>query len=207
MLLCEESASIDWAREMRGIDSIAKAVALAAASALVVRGLVSGARKPIRTEPAPSRPISASVGGEILTTTSDCHTSAASAVIRAPACAKTASGSSASAPAPFSTRTSTPLACDLATTSGTSATLCSPSAISFGTPTRMKAGKVSDLPDATQSGRLHAPSDGQSSRVQLDEIGLSGCAICETRETMTVNLTRIYTKGGDGGETHLGDMS
>jgi cob(I)alamin adenosyltransferase len=24
---------------------------------------------------------------------------------------------------------------------------------------------------------------------------------------MTVNLTRIYTKLGDGGETHLGDMS
>jgi cob(I)alamin adenosyltransferase len=24
---------------------------------------------------------------------------------------------------------------------------------------------------------------------------------------VTVNLTRIYTKGGDGGETHLGDMS
>ena len=28
---------------------------------------------------------------------------------------------------------------------------------------------------------------------------------CSTR--MTVNLTRIYTKLGDGGETHLGDMS
>jgi cob(I)alamin adenosyltransferase len=28
-----------------------------------------------------------------------------------------------------------------------------------------------------------------------------------TREAMTVNLTRIYTKLGDGGETHLGDMS
>jgi cob(I)alamin adenosyltransferase len=24
---------------------------------------------------------------------------------------------------------------------------------------------------------------------------------------MTVNLTRIYTKLGDGGDTHLGDMS
>ncbi len=31
--------------------------------------------------------------------------------------------------------------------------------------------------------------------------------ICETRPAMTVNLTRIYTKLGDGGETHLGDMS
>jgi cob(I)alamin adenosyltransferase len=31
--------------------------------------------------------------------------------------------------------------------------------------------------------------------------------VCETRPEMTVNLTRIYTKLGDGGETHLGDMS
>jgi cob(I)alamin adenosyltransferase len=31
--------------------------------------------------------------------------------------------------------------------------------------------------------------------------------VCETRTAMTVNLTRIYTKLGDGGETHLGDMS
>src|SRR3979411_2883142 len=32
-------------------------------------------------------------------------------------------------------------------------------------------------------------------------------ALCHTRTEMTVNLTRIYTKLGDGGETHLGDMS
>src|SRR6202035_5616141 len=31
--------------------------------------------------------------------------------------------------------------------------------------------------------------------------------ICQTRWPVTVNLTRIYTKLGDGGETHLGDMS
>ncbi len=30
--------------------------------------------------------------------------------------------------------------------------------------------------------------------------------LCQTR-VVTVNLTRIYTKLGDGGETHLGDMS
>ncbi|HEX4838750.1 MAG TPA: cob(I)yrinic acid a,c-diamide adenosyltransferase [Solirubrobacteraceae bacterium] len=29
----------------------------------------------------------------------------------------------------------------------------------------------------------------------------------QTRRAVTVNLTRIYTKLGDGGETHLGDMS
>src|SRR3712207_1884268 len=31
--------------------------------------------------------------------------------------------------------------------------------------------------------------------------------LCTVRHSMTVNLTRIYTKLGDGGETHLGDMS
>jgi cob(I)alamin adenosyltransferase len=36
---------------------------------------------------------------------------------------------------------------------------------------------------------------------------MGGGPVCETRSTMTVNLTRIYTKLGDGGETHLGDMS
>src|SRR3954452_8645454 len=30
---------------------------------------------------------------------------------------------------------------------------------------------------------------------------------CSVGGPMTVNLTRIYTKLGDGGETHLGDMS
>ena len=36
---------------------------------------------------------------------------------------------------------------------------------------------------------------------------MSAGPVCETRAAMTVNLTRIYTKLGDGGETHLGDMS
>jgi cob(I)alamin adenosyltransferase len=36
---------------------------------------------------------------------------------------------------------------------------------------------------------------------------MGGGLVCQTRAVMTVNLTRIYTKLGDGGETHLGDMS
>lgn len=32
-------------------------------------------------------------------------------------------------------------------------------------------------------------------------------SLCDTRTAVTVNLTRIYTKRGDAGETHLGDMS
>jgi cob(I)alamin adenosyltransferase len=31
--------------------------------------------------------------------------------------------------------------------------------------------------------------------------------VCETQGAVTINLTRIYTKLGDSGETHLGDMS
>jgi cob(I)alamin adenosyltransferase len=31
--------------------------------------------------------------------------------------------------------------------------------------------------------------------------------VWQTQRAVTVNLTRIYTKLGDGGETHLGDMS
>jgi cob(I)alamin adenosyltransferase len=49
----------------------------------------------------------------------------------------------------------------------------------------MKAGKVSDLADGRQPER----------------------PVCQTRGVVTVNLTRIYTKLGDAGETHLGDMS
>jgi cob(I)alamin adenosyltransferase len=31
--------------------------------------------------------------------------------------------------------------------------------------------------------------------------------VCQTQNPVTVNLTRIYTKLGDGGKTHLGDMT
>jgi cob(I)alamin adenosyltransferase len=51
----------------------------------------------------------------------------------------------------------------------------------------MKAGNVPESGDGAQSAR---PGP-----------------VCDTRRALTVNLTRIYTKLGDGGETHLGDMS
>jgi cob(I)alamin adenosyltransferase len=60
----------------------------------------------------------------------------------------------------------------------------------------MKAGKVSDLADATQCDCTRAPREP-----------LLRAFVCETRLVVTVNLTRIYTMLGDGGETHLGDMS
>jgi cob(I)alamin adenosyltransferase len=36
---------------------------------------------------------------------------------------------------------------------------------------------------------------------------MDGAIVSERERPMTVNLTRIYTRLGDGGETHLGDMS
>src|SRR5262249_24415940 len=77
-----------------------------------------------------------SAGGEMVRTTSQPHTSAGLAGISAPACTKAASGSKASAPAPFCTTTSKALAFSLLTTPGTSATRGSPAAVSFGTPIR-----------------------------------------------------------------------
>ena len=69
-MACEDSASIDWARVMRGIASMAKLVTPRSASARTVSVAVSGWRKPISTEPSPSRPISSALGGATLATTS-----------------------------------------------------------------------------------------------------------------------------------------
>jgi hypothetical protein len=118
---------------MRGIASIANAVTFASASARVVSADVSGARKPTRTEPSPSFPISSLVGAATLTTTSAFHGSP----IFAPASSNSASGISAASPAPDSTMTSTSFAPRRLTTSGTMATRRSPSAVSLGTPTTM----------------------------------------------------------------------
>src|SRR5260221_509658 len=49
-----ESASIDWAREMRGIASMAIAVTPAEARVRTPSELVSGSRKPMRVAPCPS---------------------------------------------------------------------------------------------------------------------------------------------------------
>ena len=101
-------------------------------------GLVSGARKPIRIEPVPSAADLLGVGRR----DRDDHVGSSRprprrAVTFAPASAKAASPSSASTPAPLCTTTSRPLALSLPTTSGTSATRCSPAAVSFGTPIRI----------------------------------------------------------------------
>ena len=62
MLACEDSASIDCARLIRGTASSAKLVAPVAAIALTPSPLVSGPRKPISTLSEPSRPVSSAFG-------------------------------------------------------------------------------------------------------------------------------------------------
>ena len=54
------------------------------------------------------------------------------------------------------TRTSRPFAFSFSTTSGTSATRCSPAAVSFGTPIRMRGENVSDPTDERRPGVAHS---------------------------------------------------
>ena len=65
---CDESASIAWARVIRGTDSSANAVTPAAASASTPAWSESGSRKPISTWPEWRRPRSSADGLRTLTT-------------------------------------------------------------------------------------------------------------------------------------------
>ena len=116
----DESASIDCARVMRGIDSIANAVTPREPRRSMPSWSVSGWRKPISTWPSRSLPTSSSLGLRTLATRSAAHGSP----IAAPASVNASSVNEAAVPAPCSTTTSIPSS--FATRSGTSATLRSP---------------------------------------------------------------------------------
>jgi hypothetical protein len=94
---------MDCAREMRGIASIANAVAPVFAIAWLPAPFVSGARKPTSTESGLSAATSPAWGGATLAITSACQAPPSRV---APACANSASGMPAWAPAPGSTTTS-----------------------------------------------------------------------------------------------------
>src|SRR4051794_35394510 len=125
---------------MRGMASMAKAVAPALASARTVSGAPSGLRKPMRIELLPRRWASSAVAAT-LTTTSAPH---GSSTISAPASVKASSGMDAPAPAPDWTWTVWPLATRRLTTSGTRATRRSRSPVSVGTPILIGAGTLVD---------------------------------------------------------------
>ena len=103
MLAIEESTSSDWAREMRGTASIARAVTPRAASFSTSSGFSAGEMREATTWPGRSRGSSASVGALILSRMSAFQT--ASSMTSAPARTKAASSKLAAAPAPLSTKT------------------------------------------------------------------------------------------------------
>ncbi|SVK50322.1 Uncharacterised protein [Acinetobacter baumannii] len=75
MLAIELSASIDWAREMRGTESIANAVTLRAASLVISLGFCAGQIKLTSVLPSRIKAISSSCGALTFRIRSDCHTS------------------------------------------------------------------------------------------------------------------------------------
>ena len=86
MLAIEDSASIFWARVMRGTWSIASTVTLRAASRSTRSLFLPGQRKLMSTAPGFSRSTSSALGGCTLSSTSASdHSAAPSAVTVAPA--------------------------------------------------------------------------------------------------------------------------
>ncbi len=73
------SASIDWAREIRGTSSIEKAVTPASRRARTPSGSADGVMNPIVTVPGRSRPTSAGSSGRTCSTTSAAPTTASNA--------------------------------------------------------------------------------------------------------------------------------
>src|SRR3954454_5331430 len=151
---------------MRGIDSMAKAVTPARFRASAFSGLESGARNPTYVCPSRSRATSSELGGATLTTTSAPQGSP----IVAPASVNSSSGMRAAWPAPDSTTTSWSLADSFRTTSGTSATRRAPSAVSFGTPIRMR--KAREPIPSSRSAALRRADRQALARKRLD--GLPG---------------------------------
>ena len=170
---------------MRGIASIANAVALASASARVVCGLVSGARKPIRIEPEPEPADRLRVGRRDRDDhVALPHLGGVRRDLRAGVGERLVGQQRVGARARLHDHVEAlglQLAHDL---------------------------RHERHPVLARRGLLRNADPHMRSGNVSDRTRWRGAAVCETRAArMTVNLTRIYTKLGDGGETHLGDMS
>ena len=148
----ELSTSIDWAREMRGTASMARAVTPRAASASSSSGLNAGASRPTIVAPGSSPAISASVGAFTLSTSPLASASAPSTIV-APASRYASSANDDARPAPASTTTSYPRAINCFTVAGVAATLVS-GGCSVTTPMRVM--RLSFFVEAVPSKR---PSD------------------------------------------------
>ena len=143
MLAWEDSASALWAREVRGISSMAKAVAPVLAIRSTPITSASGFRKLTRVVLAERPSYSLDPSGRSprgLTLRITCpsrHRVWESSMISAPADRYASSEKQARSPAPASIQTSTPFFIKRPATSGVSATRCSPGCISFTTATRI----------------------------------------------------------------------
>src|SRR4051812_28970165 len=167
MLPWLERASIDWAREMRGIASMAIAVTPAEARGRTPSELVSGSRKPMRVAPWPSLATSSGVGGATLTTMSALQGSP----IVAPASVYCSSGSRAPSAAPDSTITSCPLPVSLRATSGTMATRRSPAWVSFGIPILIRAAGTLASGHGTRASPAHGRREAVVQRPRGERAG------------------------------------
>ena len=86
-MACDESASIDCARVIRGIDSIANATTPASRSCAIPSVSVSGWRNPTSTVPGESAPIASAAGFDTQATASAFEKTAAASTTWAPASA------------------------------------------------------------------------------------------------------------------------
>src|SRR5450756_1566753 len=156
MEACEVSASMAWARLMRGSSSSAKLVTLRSRSALMASNALYGCRRPTTTEPSRNSSASAGEGGSTLSTTSAAKASAG--VSTTVAAVYSSSRMRLSWPARRSINTSAPRALYLSATAGTSATRVSPVAVSLGTPMRTAIAPPSSerAPEGAPRFRSHA---------------------------------------------------
>ena len=124
----------------------------------MVCGLVSGARKPISTEPWPSPRIASGSGGAIVSTASLPQTACGVGGDLGAGLGEGGVVEQGLLARALCTTTSMPFAFSLAMTSGTSATRCSPAAVSFGTPIRIAGAGTYPIgqPDAGR-GRRRPP--------------------------------------------------
>src|SRR3569832_603543 len=160
MFAIADSASMRWARVMRGTASMASTVALRAARRSISGLFCAGQKNPTSTAPGFTMSASAGVGGRTFRIRSDAaYSDRAPGTMRAPAWMNTSSGKPDSTPAPASTSTSKPSLRRHCTVSGEAATRRSKGAVSFGIPTFIVWGLMflgtSSISSAGCSGRDH----------------------------------------------------
>ena len=186
----EDSASIDCAREMRGIVSIASAVApVAAIASRPVRVRRAGSRKPTSIVPGLSL---RHLRGRRRRDLGD-HLGAPRVAERGARSVYAASGAPARAPAPGSTTTSCSAATSRRTTSGTTATRRSRAAVSLGTPICKGGNDTSWGCRSLWKSSSHRPAPASPAGRRRSSAGRTTC--CATRWARTAPARRARPPG------------